>query len=201
MASGDSVRTIRAPGRVVVDPTTSFHTTAYPYGGTEIGKVKMVVARAEGTPYRVFSEGLGEFQDVLEPAKLWTITMFLRGADNDAVEQLLAGGYAEGTNTKHAVFSEPGDRIPGQSMLSPGGALTSRAVALAYVPDDTIHVNGMVAYRALPNFQATAELKFQRGEEFGLPLVFDCLYPDATWPRTPSESLQIGRMNDLTTPS
>ena len=180
---------------MVINPTEAFFGGTYPYGGTEIGYAKMFSLRSEGEPYRVFCEGLGEHSDVLEGANIWSVVVFIRGADDDAIEKLASDGYAEGGKTRHATYSAPGNRVPGQSMLSPGGTLTAREVSIIYVPDDPVRADGFIAYRALPNFQASAEFKFQRGEEFGLPIVFDCLRDGN------GDILTMGRIQDFSVPS
>ena len=184
MAAGSIATIMRAPGRIVINPTTSFATTAYPYGGTEIGKANLCALAPLGTPFRIESEALGEATDILEGNNRYAFSCFIRGMDDDAKELMMAGGYEVGSVTQHAVWAEPGTKTPGQSTLS-------RAVILAYVPDDILHVDGLLIYRGIPGWSEGSELTFQRGEELGMPLTVDCLR-DAN-----ANLVRIGRMADL----
>jgi len=183
MAAGDVARVIRAPGRIVIGPTTAFATTAYPYGGTEIGKSNLCVLQPAGTPFRVESEALGEATDILEPNNRYVFSCFLRGWDDDGVQQMLAGGYNAGATTQHAFFDVP-QNVPGASSIG-------RAVILAYVPDDLIHSDGALIYRGIPDWSEGAEIAFQRGPEFGIPLSVDCLRDGN------GNLLRVGRLADL----
>lgn len=165
MVAGTAASIIRAPGRIVIGPTDL--STVYPYGGTQIGLAKEVEFVAQGTPFRVECEALGEASDILEANKRFSFSCFLRGWDDDAVEQMLAGGYAAGATSQHATFAEPGN-VPGASSIG-------RAVILLFVPDDIVHVNSLLIYRGVPDWTEGAQLAFQRGAEFGIPLTVDCL--------------------------
>ena len=185
MAAGNVSRIIRAPGRVVVNPTTSFATSAYPYGGTEVGKTNLCALQPLGVPFRVESEALGEATDILEANNQYVFVCFLRGYDDDAVELFLEAGHEAGTVTRHAVFHSPGSKTPGESALD-------RSISLVYVPDDTIRTPGVLIYRGIPDWSDGAELAFQRGSDLGIPITVDCL-------RDANENiLRIGRMEDLT---
>jgi len=186
MTAGAAAKTIRASGRLVVSPTTAFATTAYPYGGTEIGRVNMVQLTPIGSAYRVESEGLGEVTDILEGPIRWVLTCFARGWDDDAVTKFLARGAAAGSDTQHQVYSVPGSYAPGASMLT-------RGLKVVYVPDDTVNVPALIAYRAVPDWTDGAELAFRRGSELGMPLVFECVRDTAN----PGRVLKVGRIEDL----
>lgn len=199
MASGDVARIIRGSGRIVINPTTSFATTAYPYGGTEIGKTNVCVVQPQGSVYRVEYESLGEVGDILEANIRYVFACFLRGWDDDGVQLLMAGRYAAGATTQHAVFQEPGptgfaydaDNTVWTGTRVPGSSALSRAVVLAYVPDDTIHVPGVLVYRGVPEWSDGARVAFQRREELGIPLTIDCV-------RDSNDNIvKIGRLADL----
>lgn len=166
MVAGDVSRVIRAPGRVVVNPTDL--STTYPYGGTEIGKTRLCVLQSLGTAFRVESEGLGEATDRLESSNHFVFSCFVRGWDDDAIAKFFSGGFTTGATSGHAVYSEPGTTTPGASALG-------RSVSLLYVPDDLIHVPALLIYRGVPDWTDGAELAFQRGSELGLPIALDCL--------------------------
>jgi hypothetical protein len=157
---------------------------AYPYGGTEVGKTNLVLVQPTGTPFLVEYEGLGEVGDVLEANKRYVFSCFLRGWDDKGVEKLRADAYEAGSVSQHAVFFEPGNVVPGESALS-------RSVVLVYVPDDPIHVPGVLVYRGIPNWTDGAELAFQRDNELGIPLTVECVRD------TSDRILRIGRLADL----
>ena len=185
MAAGNVHRIIRGPGRVVINPTDEFDGNTYPYGGTQIGKTMQCVLAPQGRPLRVEYESLGEAGEILEPNKAWTFGCVVRGWDDDAIEALFtAEHYVAGSVSGHAVYVEPGTRVPGEKG-------TGRAVTLAYIPDDTIHVPAVLIYAGVPDWSETAELWFERNRELGLPLVVDCL-------RDSNDNiLRIGRLPDL----
>jgi hypothetical protein len=182
MASPNVMRTIRAPGRMVVDPVD--FRTAYPYGGTEIGLTRAVIVQPLGTSFRVESEGLGEATDVLEANNRWVVGFFLRGFDDDALTLLLSDYADRGAVTGHTHLKVPNRAMPGASGLT-------RARRFVFVPDDLIHVPAILIYRGIPDFQDGAEMAFQRGEELGLPMAVECLRD------TQNRILEIGRLADM----
>lgn len=183
MAAGKPERTIRASGRIVVGPTDL--SVAYPYGGTEVGRTRACVLLPLGVPTIVRDEGLGEPIDVLEGDNRYAFSCFLRGLDDDALAQLFPGGYSAGAVTKHAVWAEPGTRVPGQSALD-------RALKVLYVPDDLVNNSALLLYRAIPDWVEGAEVFFTKADELGLPVAMECLR-DAS-----DRILQLGRLPDLT---
>lgn len=219
MAAGKVARVIRAPGRVIVEPTdlseiitssgsdesiassgaapaepgdivdspTGFSSgPAIPnYGGIEVGKTRAFAIQPLGRAFRVQSEGLGEASDVLESNNEYVVSFFVRGWDDDAIEQFLGGGYAAGATTRHAVWSEPGS-------VTPGASASLRAKKVLYVPDDTRHVPAVLVYAGVPDWSDAAELALQRTEEFGLPISLDCLRDSS------DRILQVGLLSDLT---
>lgn len=183
MAAGNATRVLRAPGRLVVDPSDL--SLDYPYGGTEVGKTRLVVLSSFGTSVPVTSEGLGgEASDILERTNAYIFTCFLRGWDDDAVEKFFATNFVQGAVSGHAVFREPGLRTAGASALD-------RAVALLYVPDDAVNNPAALMYRGVSDWTDGADLAFQRKEELGIPLAVDLL-------RGPTgKILEVGRLVDL----
>ena len=165
MVAGNASRIIHAPGRIVIDPTNL--SNAYPHGGTEIGKSNACPLTRIGQPFRVESEALGEATDILEGNNHYVFNCFLRGWDDDAVEQMLVGGYTVGGTTRHATFNAPKN--------VPGASSTGRSVILLYVPDDLIHSQAILIYNGIPDWTEGSEIAFQRGDELGLPLTVDCL--------------------------
>jgi hypothetical protein len=183
VVAGNVARILRGPGRVVIGPTNL--AAAYPYGGTEVGKTNQFALQSFGTQFRIESEGLGEATDILEANKRFVAALFVRGWDDDAVEQFFSSSnYAAGGTSAHAVLSEPGTKVPGESAIA-------RAVKLLYVPDDIIHVPSLLIYRGIPDWTEASELAFQRGSELGIPLTIDCLRDGN------GNTLSIGMLADL----
>ena len=183
MTEANAARVIRAPGRVVVSPTDL--SIAYPYGGTPIGKTRLVVLQSLVENFRVESEGLGgETSNILEGANRYVLAFFLRGWDDDAIETLFADNYREGAVTGHAVFEAPGRILPGSSALS-------RARVVLFVPDDVDAAPAVLVYSAVPQMPGGAELKFQRTEELGAPVAQECVR-NAT-----GKIVEVGRLADL----
>ena len=150
MASGNISRVIRGQGRIVINPVNL--NAVYPHGGTEVGKTNLCVLAVLGQTLRIDCEGLGEATDVLTRNNQYVFSCFLRGWDDDAVEQLLKPNYVKGAVSGHAVYQEPGAKAPGESSLD---------------------------YRGIPNWSDGSEFAFQReDEEIGLPLAVDCLRDD-----------------------
>lgn len=157
----------------------------FPYGGKELGRVRAAVLAGLGTPHRVYSEALGEAAAVLEAINHWVFSCFVRGWDNNAIEYLLDHAYEAGTATGHSTFAVPGNS-------SPGDNAAERGKVVLFVADDLVHAPSCILYNAIPDFVDGFEIAFQRTEELGLPLAFDCLRDSN------NQTLRIGRFADLT---
>ena len=184
MATGNAARIIRAPGRVIVNPTLDFNDYPYPYGGVEIGRTTGVVLRPLGSSFRVECEARGETTDVLESDNRYVLGMVIRGKDDDAVELLLSDGYSEGAISQHAVWSAPGISTPGESGWT-------RSVSIVYVPDDPVRVDAVMVYAGIPGWADGAEVTFSRGEEVVIPLAVECLSDGQ------DRIVAVGRLADL----
>ena len=182
MTAGHASRVLRAPGRLVANPTDL--SVAYPYGGTELGLTRVVVLLSQGAGFRVESEALGEATDVLEESNHFVMSCFLRGWDDDAMKHLLADHYDAGAVSGHAVVTIPNRARPGSSALV-------RAKILLYVPDDLVGAPALLIYRGVPDIPAGAEIAFQRREELGVPITVDCIRDSN------GNILQVGRFADL----
>jgi len=183
MAAGSATRILRAPGRLVADPDDL--TLNYPYGGVEVGRTRLVVLTNLATAYRIECEGLGgEPSDILERPARYVFSCFLRGWDDEAVENLFANHFVQGDASGHAVMREPGDRTAGASALA-------RGLKLLYVPDDPVHAPACMIYRGIPDWSDGAEIAWQRQEELGIPLAVECVRG------TTGKILEVGRLADL----
>jgi hypothetical protein len=183
MASGNVSRVLRAPGRLVIDPLDL--SSAFPYGGVEVGKTKLVVLTTFNTSVRIECEGLGnEPSDILERTSRYVFSCFVRAWDDQAIEKFFAQNFVQGSVTGHSLLREPGNRVAGASALS-------RAIKLLYVPDDPVSNPAVMIYRGVPDWSENAELAFQRQEELGLPIAVECV-------RNGNDNiLEVGRLADL----
>ena len=169
MSAKQAIRSIRAPGRMVVNPTEVFKGGTFPYGGVEVGKTSELAYVPLGTAMNVWYESTGSIGAVLEPSKEMIVTCFMRGWDDDAVEKLFAKNSFIGANSGHAGFEEGGSTTPGED-ASP------RALKIVYVPEDTLHVPAMMMYAAIPWWiEGGTQVPFQRSETLGIPMAFQCL--------------------------
>ena len=180
----NSSRVIRAPGTVIAAPTSLTAGATGEYGGKIIGTTRAVALAPLGTPYRIECEGLGEYSDVLEGDNRYVVSFFLRGWDKDAVANLLSAGYAEGSVTKNAVWTEPGAKTAGMSAFA-------RALVWLFVPDDTNNHPALLLRAGFPDFAEGAELALQRTEEFGINIAIECLRDSN------GKILDLGQLADL----
>ena len=182
MASADVVRTIRAPGRIVVAPSDL--AAVYPHGGTEVGLTRACVLQPLGQSFAVAAEGLaGSPTDILEPPHEYVFSCFVRGWSDAAVSRFFRDRYAAGAVSGHARYSAPSPPF--------GSSGLPYALTILFVPDDPIHVPAIVIYRGLPDWSENSEIAFQRVDELGLPLAVDCLRSDA------GKILEVGMLADL----
>lgn len=182
MAAGSASRVIRAPGRLVVAPTALGVPDVY--GGTEIGLTRACVLQPLGSPFRVECEGTGDASDVLNRPLRFVFSCFLRGWDNDAIAKVFPDLLSVGAVTGHAIYTAPGDSLPGTSALD-------RGHVFLYVPDDTINVPAILIYRGIPDWSGGAAMAFQRQDELGIPLAIECVRNDD------GKTLAVGRLADL----
>ena len=178
-------RVIRAPGTVIVSPSSLTAGATGTYGGSILGTTRAVALVPLGRPYPVECEGLGELSDVLEGNRRYVVNFFLRGWDKAAVANLLSGGYTEGSVSRNAVWKAPGTKTPGESA-------TARSAVWLLVPDDTNAHPALIIRAGIPDFADGAELAFQHTEELGLNVTIECLRNGA------NQILDMGFLDDLT---
>lgn len=188
MVAGNPSSVIRNAGKLVVGPdTVTLPGSDGNYGGTAIGLITGAVLTPLGVGRRIENEGLGQATDILAPNNRYVFSCFLRGADDDVKTLLLRGNRAEGSKSAHGVLTFPGSRTPGQSIIDYAN------VVLLFVPDNRIDHDALIMYRAIPLWDENAEVAYQKGEEYGIPLGFELLLNGASTPHTH----QIGRLVDL----
>lgn len=158
---------LRAPATIVINPSNLANDS--PFGGVLAGRSRDVAMVEQGGPgRRIESELLGEATDVLEGPNVTSFGCFLRGWNDDAVEQFLADGYEVGTGTGRATYTSPGARVPGQSAVD-------RAVKLLIVPDNVDDAPALLLHRFVPFWDSEAQLAWSRQSELGIPMAGECL--------------------------
>lgn len=182
MAASAARRVVRAPGRLVQNPTSL--AAAYPYGGTELGGTKGLLVRPFSGVYPITAWELGgDPIEYLNRGAAWGCSGFLRGADDDAIAAIFPNSAA-GAVTQHRVVSEPGS-------VAAGHRLSDSSLKLLFVPRDPIRAPAWILYRAVPMLEEQAELEFSTEDEFGLPVVFMGIRD------TSGRTIKWGRIEDL----
>jgi len=184
MAAGSASRIINNPGKLVVGPTNAFDGGTYPYGGTEVGYVKAVALRNLGVAFAVMAEGLGEFNDILEPNNDYEFAFFLRGWDDDAIQKFMSSGYVAGGVSQHSLWNAPGSLTPGQTSLG-------RGITVVYVPDDTLTQPAVMVYNFIPSWDTDSDIAFARQDPMGVPISGKCLRNSS------GNIIRIGHLPDL----
>jgi hypothetical protein len=174
MTAPAAARILHFPSTVIVGPSsTTVPGSDGAYGGTLIGKVEEIGFQTVGEePFGLWAECYGEDIDYLEGSNMFELGMNVMAWDDNAVAQFMPSGYTAGTKTKHAKFTKPGTRTPGQSALEPGN---TRDKVVMLLPEDKIHVPTLILYRAIPDWTQAATMALERKSKFGVPLTFRCL--------------------------
>lgn len=179
-----SLQIIRAPGRVVANPTTSFLTTAFPYGGTSLGLVTGFSIIPRGQKFVVWSESYGAVGDILQEDTQYDAMCMVRGWTDDAISILFAASeITTGSVSGHKIISRP--------TVTPGTSVYGTAIKVVYVPDNPKDVPAVILYAALPDLEEGESITWARSSELGMPIRFVCLL-DGT-----GRMLKIGRLVDL----
>lgn len=182
MASAAARRVVRAPGRLVANPTNL--AAAFPYGGTELGSTKGLTVRPFAGVFPLTAWELGGAPiEYLHRGAAWGCSGFLRGADDDAIAAIFPN-HAAGAVTQHQVVSEPGS-------VAAGHRLSNVSLKLLFVPRDSTRAPAWILYRAIPMLEEQAELEYAVEDEFGIPAVFMGI-PDTT-----GRTFVHGRIEDL----
>lgn len=164
MAAPTAQSVIRAPGKLVKDPTSL--TGAYPYGGTELGvvrtmefrpNVRVTVLRAEEWKRPVAHIVTGEEAAMAGVLRSW---------DADMLALLFPNTRTGATTGKPAVegLANSGNRA--------GFRLEARALKLLFAPDAVDYVPMVLIYRAVAVIDAAASMAMRITEEWGTPFMF-----------------------------
>lgn len=181
MATGLEQRIIRGPGRLIIGPT-NLSSPSTNYGGTEVGNTKMFVLTSFGEQFVVQNESLGAPTDILAAPKAIGISCLMRGWDDDAVNQFLISSVGTISLHRKNTVSDDDSR--------PGASVFGTAVILLYVPDDPIHVPSLLAYVAIPMWDASAQMAWDQQDELTIPISFKLL-------QGTSKYYEIGILSDL----
>lgn len=183
MALSSPTKFVRCDGEVCYGAANL--ATAFPHGGTAIGSVHGVYLRKLTADYRIKAEEYGfETVEVVQSGEAWALVAFLRGWDDEALAQVWPN-TAVGSVSQRTTVAAPGTNRAGRFRATGG-------VKLVFSPHNTLHHNFVVAYRAVPIMDTDAAMHFDRNEELGMPIVFECLR-DAS-----ARTLFIGRRDDVT---
>jgi hypothetical protein len=184
MAAPD-ITTVHYPqGRLFLNPTdgTLASPNSAPFGGTALGLVESVALVPVVRSFTITMEEYGsEAGDVVELGNDWVMTCVMTGWDDDTISTVFAS-TATGAGAGDELVTEPG--------ITPGQMGSSRAVKIAFVPDDPTD-RGFIIYRALPMLEESKELTYNVRQPQALGLVFRCMR-DAN-----GITLREGRPGDL----
>ena len=163
MGSSSPPTVIRAPGRLVMAPTDL--SIAFPYGGTELGSVRMVTWQKYAVDFALTAEEFGfEPVEFNQAGEVYGLGAFMRGVDDDVVGSLFPN-TSTGATSQHKVVTWPGANRAGSWRSAAG-------VKLLFAPYNTRDVDAIIMYRAVPMVEASARVPLEWVEEYGFPAVF-----------------------------
>lgn len=178
---------LKMKGRLVKDPTDL--SIAFPYGGVQLGLVRDIRYRPGIKTKRVRAEELGRVVEGLVANAQGVIAAVLRGWDSDAITTIYpfstVGGSGTPLVTANPSAADAADRA--------GGLVSDRAFQLVFAPTDETNHLFVIFDFALPMLEDTAEMQFEIGTEFGLPVMFE-----ASARASDGRAEQIGRRADVT---
>lgn len=155
---------LRVPGRLVKNPTDL--SSAYPYGGTELGVVRDIE----------FTPGIGTEHLMAEEFKTSVGTIVtghnavlacvLRSWDNDMLAAVLP-------NVQTDAFGEVGvlGRV-GDGFNRAGYDMETQAFKLLFAPFAEEQHRFILLHNAVPLIEESQRMRLVLSEEFGLPLMF-----------------------------
>lgn len=173
MATRSVRNVIRAPGKLIKDPTNL--SAADPYGGTELGVVRNLVFRPGHETEESLGEEFGRVVAATLVAERAVFACVLRSWDND----MLAAVFPNTAAPTKGRFRLVHGRASGGSFNRAGYALDSLAFKLLFVPFAVEEHPALIMYNAVPMVDESAEIQMSIGAEYGLALMFKAT-PDAT---------------------
>ena len=179
MATPNPNQILRAPGRLVINPTDLG--AAFPYGGTALGIVKAIAIRPGAKYQRITAEEYGgEVVEMVGNGEAWTLAAILRDFDHDAVAKLF------GTVSAGNVVTYPGS-------VRAGRLMSDLAVKLLFAPNNPAVAPACLFYRALPLLEDAAAMSMSRAAEFGVSMVFVALRNGSD----PAKAVAMGPLGSL----
>lgn len=178
---------LKMKGRLVKDPTNLAN--PFPHGGTELGLVRDIRYRPGIKTRRVRAEEFGRVVEGIIANAQGVIVAVLRGWDVDAITAIYpfsaVGGSGAPLVTTNPSSANAADRA--------GRKVSDSAFTLVFAPTDEANHLFVIFDFALPMLEDTAELQFEIGTEFGLPVMFE-----ASARASDGRAEQIGRRADVT---
>lgn len=182
MSTGDPSRLLAGvPGRLIARAGadfSSFATTAYPYGGVELGLVgDGRLTRVEGT-YDVHAEEYGGVEVVEEvpTGDSWVYTANLRSWDDDALLYVFGQTKVGALMGRRVVVASGGTSTPlgvgeGRSRRWSGG------LRIAFVADDPVNRPSLLLPQAIARTVRELEVPLTLRDEAGISCSFRGLRP------------------------
>lgn len=190
MATGNVRDIINAHGRLIKDPTDT--TTAFPFGGTELGLAHTIRFLPREKKTAVVAEEYGG--TIIEYLGLGADPVLLattRGYDADMMQQIFTNTAQGAVTDERLINYSPASDTFGDR---PGKILNDRGFTLMFAPTDTTHPF-IVMFNAVGILEEAAEIPLAKEDEFGIIIEFHVL-PGTAAPT--GRSYQIGRLEDLT---
>lgn len=193
--SVDVTQFLSQPGYLVWNPTDL--SAAFPHGsGTDLGATETGVRlRANLGRLVLKAEEAGErILDVVYAETELTLTVVLHQWNNQNVQLAFPGGLTVAGASGNRVVQFPGT-------LTAGTRMSANAGVLVFSPLDLTNNRVLLARRAIPMAQESAEIAWRLKEPTKLPLVFYLANDESiasTNSRYNSRSVAIGVRTDLT---
>ncbi len=159
---------MQAPGRLCVNPTSiSGNSSDYPFGGNDLGVVRLLIAYPEQGILKITAEELGgQCVDGILGSENWKIGATLRNFDKIALAILFPNTATGGSGKLYIENKGINDTV------RPGGLLSDRAVKLMFFPDAPLRDPTLIFYKALPMIDETAGFNFSANLEMTLGIAF-----------------------------
>ena len=163
MATPDTTKIYRVPGRLCINPTNLG--TAFPHGGTAIGvasQMRIVTGLEEA---RITAEEFsGQAVEAVLGKRDFFMSALLRQWDNDAIATLFGSDATTGAS---------GDKVINWPGTDRGGyQLSARSVKLCFTADRVTEHPSLLIYKAVPLYAEAEALRLTVLAELAMPVVF-----------------------------
>lgn len=153
------------PGQIALNPTDL--TTAFPHGGTEVGKLLAIVGDWDTEGLIIPQEESGHPADVIYSEGPFRLSCFFAGWE-DAATTLLWPNTSVGASSGKRVIHLNG-------AYKDGTLMSGRAVSLVFSPYDTANHRGVYLPRCIPAKDPDGSFEFLELHDFGFPVVFTAM--------------------------